>query len=46
MKYTGSLLTLVFVYSKVSPKHFLHVSKYGAYVASSPPKSASVDIKY
>ena len=27
MKYIGSLFILVFVYSKVSPKHFLHVFK-------------------
>ena len=27
MKFIGSLFILVFVYSKVSPKHFLHVFK-------------------
>ena len=27
MKHVGSLFILVFVYSKVSPKHFLHVFK-------------------
>ena len=48
MKYIDSLLILgllVFVYSKVSPRHFLHVfKKKVAYVASPPPKSASVDM--
>ena len=44
MKYIVSLFILVFVYSKVSPKHFLHVFKNVTYVASSTPKSASVDM--
>ena len=46
MKYIGSLFMLVFVYSKVSPAHFLHVSKIGCVsrLASSPPKSVSVDM--
>ena len=27
IKYIGSLVMLVFVYSKISPKHFLHLFK-------------------
>ena len=42
MEYIGTLFILVFVYSKVSPKRFLHVFKKGAYVAFSPPKSVDM----
>ena len=47
MQYIGRLFILVFIYTKVSPKHFLHVFKnWGACVAFCSPKSAMVDMSY